>query len=372
MSKIKIAYLIYQTDAQANGGVTSIIEIIKNIDRSVFDVTVITNRKSDLIESLGSADSLKLLNWPSSGLLGRLLGLLRFTVQLLSIFRDSGIQILHVNDIYSLQLSFLATTLSRRRLVFNIRDVFVAEKKYGKAWYLVNFCDSVFVLSRDMSTTLQKRLPLVAGKKEKLKFESFYSIVNLDLFRPEPDHRPHEKTLLYAATFNEKKNQLKFIQICAKGLIDRGYRILFAGDFENEYGQNCIKAVEELGFDESVEFIGFKSDMHNWYTKATLTIVPTRREGLARCMIESLTCGTPVVSFNVASANEILTDGQCGKVIRQGDYESFQNAIFELTDDDGLYAAMTQNARSLAERCFKKELVINRMEESYADLVHAH
>lgn len=368
MSKTKIAYLIYQTHAKANGGVASIIQIIKSLDKSAFEVTVITNRETDLIESLGKDVSLVLMNWPNYGILRRLTGLFQFTTRLLTVFRQSGIQILHVNDIYSLQLSFLASFLARKKMVFNIRDVFVPEKPYGKAWYLVNFCQAVFVLSNDMSNTLKKRLPLLKPRKDKLIFKPFYSIVDLSLFRPQPEKKRDDKTLLFAATFNEKKNQLEFIKKCAKGLIDRDYSIIFAGDFENDYGRNCVKAVDELGFNQSIQFIGFRPDMHNWYVKASLTIVPTRREGLARCMIESLSCGTPVVSFDVASAHEILTEGHCGIVVPQGDYESFQAAIFRLGDQEER-TVMATNARKLAESLFDKSLTISEMETSYQNLL---
>lgn len=67
--------------------------------------------------------------------------------------------------------------------------------------------------------------------------------------------------------------------------------------------------------------MGYSSHVRDWYVAADVVVVPTRKEGLARCMIESLACATPVISFDVCSAREILENNGCGLVSRQGDYE---------------------------------------------------
>jgi glycosyltransferase involved in cell wall biosynthesis len=50
-------------------------------------------------------------------------------------------------------------------------------------------------------------------------------------------------------------------------------------------------------------------------------------------MIESLACGTPVVSVEVCSAREILDTHDCGTVIPPGQYRALAAAIVSLLQD---------------------------------------
>ena len=83
-----------------------------------------------------------------------------------------------------------------------------------------------------------------------------------------------------------------------------------------------------------------------------MIVIPTRKEGLARCMIEALACGTPVVSFDVASAREILEEHQCGRVVPQGSYEDLRSEIARLAQSPSLRAEMGANGASLAKELF--------------------
>ncbi|MEM7380597.1 MAG: glycosyltransferase family 4 protein, partial [Bacteroidota bacterium] len=99
--------------------------------------------------------------------------------------------------------------------------------------------------------------------------------------------------------------------------------------------------------------------------KSLLTVVPTRREGLARCMIESLACGTPVVSFDVTSAREILEGYDCGVVIPQGRYKEMADAILRLLGDIQRYEVLSENGSKLASELFAVRQVINIYESIY-------
>jgi len=69
-------------------------------------------------------------------------------------------------------------------------------------------------------------------------------------------------------------------------------------------------------------------------------------------MIESLACGTPVVSFDVCSAREILVQYNCGRVVPQGDYAGLVRELATLARNTFLRNALgvhgSQTARELS------------------------
>ena len=174
----------------------------------------------------------------------------------------------------------------------------------------------------------------------------------------------------FIATFNDKKNQLGYLRHAVPVLSADcpAAQTFFVGDFEpktNPYAQSCAEAAAELQIEDRVRFAGFCSDVHRWYQACDVVVIPTRKEGLARCMIEALACGTPVVSFDVASAREVLEEHRCGRVVAQGDYEALCREIACLAGSATLRAEWSANGAALAPRLFSSESCL----EKYRNLI---
>jgi glycosyltransferase involved in cell wall biosynthesis len=105
----------------------------------------------------------------------------------------------------------------------------------------------------------------------------------------------------------------------------RPFRVLQSG-----YARRCLETVRRLGLEEHARFHGFSDRVTEWYQACHIVLLASRREGLARCMIESLACGTPVVSFDACSAREVLEEHDCGRVVPQGGYAGLAAAYVRL------------------------------------------
>jgi glycosyltransferase involved in cell wall biosynthesis len=71
--------------------------------------------------------------------------------------------------------------------------------------------------------------------------------------------------------------------------------------------QPMRQLVETRGLSESVIFVGAvqQSELPDWYRAADATLLSSESEGLPNVLRESLACGTPWVSTNVGSVEEI-------------------------------------------------------------------
>jgi glycosyltransferase involved in cell wall biosynthesis len=229
-----------------------------------------------------------------------------------------------------------------------------------------------------MQTELARR---TSNAKQGTQVDYIYSAVNLAEFSPVEDLTRAELrarlgidsdrfAIGYVAPFTARKAQLEFIKKAAtllKHSVPQTH-IYFLGDFapeENDYARRCQEAVRELGLAQSITFVGFTSDMADWYRAFDLLVVASRNEGLARCMIESLACGTPVVSFDVCSAREILEEHNCGVAVPQGDYQKLVQAIATLAHDNHMRRRLGAAAVAVSHELFDSRRIVARYEELY-------
>jgi glycosyltransferase involved in cell wall biosynthesis len=100
---------------------------------------------------------------------------------------------------------------------------------------------------------------------------------------------------------------------------------------------------------------------------AKLTICPSKLEGVPMAGIESLAMGKPVVAARVPGWIEMITDGQDGFLIEDGDFPGYVRAIETLLDDAALYARMSETARRGAVARFSVPECLSLWEGLFAD-----
>ena len=116
--------------------------------------------------------------------------------------------------------------------------------------------------------------------------------------------------------FTKIKKKFPMLKLKISG---KGEEKKFLEDLANKYG---VK--------ESVEFLGFKKDLSTLYKKAKLTLLTSSYEGFPNVLIESITLGTPVVSFNCpVGPSKIIKNGVNGYLVKLHDENMLEEKIIE-------------------------------------------
>lgn len=385
MNKVpkKILFIIFQSDNQSNGGVESISQIIYHLRN--WEYFLLTNRETSKNQSWKNANvNLKVNSADISGNIpGKLLSLIIQNFTTYQFIRQNKIRLVHFNDIQSIGSSGLGAKLAGAQLVFNIRDVKALHQQYGLKWKLAKyFVNYILVLSAEMKEQLVRRLHF----KSEHKVGYQYSIVDLNRFMPYDIEKklnlkknlgilPNTYNIGIIAAFMPKKQQLAFIRQAVPLIVNAIPHavIYFIGDFDkdkNKYAKDCWQAAKDIGTISHIKFIGYQPNINEWYNTLDVTVVASEREGLARCMIESLACGTPVVSFDVCSAKEILEAHQCGFVVKQGDYNAMAEAISTLHQNQDTYRKFSENGIKASRSLFDKQKIVSYYEELYNGLLN--
>jgi len=368
-----VIFAVLQTGASANGGVQSITNIMKGLQR--FRPIILTNSDTDRTEDWrrsgfevhivqeNASDGLRL---NPKGYLG---SYWRYHKSLRKLLAHSGARLVHANDPLAFQLALSAVKSSRGvRIAMNMRDTLDPGRPPPRLKYrfLFGSADHVFYLSQDMANRWTK-----VAANAKRSFTVTYSVVDLQKFTPRPFSRDGRPVVLLSGIIRPKKGQLEFLRFVAPQLAARNIETWIAGDFDpgtNTYDADCAAAAKPLG--GHVRFLGYRSDLPELFARSSVVAVASRHEGLVRAMIEAMSCGRPVVSFDVSSAREMLEHGAVnpGAVVPAGDYASMADALLRYCEDPIIAARAGEAGARRARLFFEGPQVVKRYEDAYAAL----
>jgi glycosyltransferase involved in cell wall biosynthesis len=382
-TRLPVAFVVTQSGNRANGGVESLTEVLGRLRR--VKPLVVTQLETEATRRWRDSGS-EVLVWPMKR--PRPASLLSTNLRMFRLIRSMNCRVVHCNDILALWHASFGARLAGARVVFNVRNIKPAGQRYGWRWRVARrVSDRQLVLSNEMRGALARRLGVEdgAGGARPGKIEYIYSAVDRERLSPAgAAERAALRERLgigagvfavgFVAAFEPRKAQLEFIKEAAPRLKKSlpQSRVFFIGDFApgaNDYARQCQAAARELALGESISFAGYAPEMAQWYRALDLVVVASRNEGLARCMIESLACGTPVVSFDVCSAREILDEGGCGVVVPAGDYETLVERITALAGDRDARERLGERGVAVARELFDPQEVAGRYERLYFSLI---
>lgn len=194
---------------------------------------------------------------------------------------------------------------------------------------------------------LMEKLSSLGAAPEKL--EVFRNGVDLERFRPEPKEEARgrlgltaRQIILSVGNLVELKGHDIAISAMTKLPTDTTLVIVGQGPLESE-----LKGLaDRLKVNDRVVFAGPipNTDLRWWYSAADVLVLCSSREGWANVLLESMACGTPVVSTSVGGTPEIVTNPQVGRLMLTRDSATLLKELHGLMDKFPDRAAVRQFA----------------------------
>lgn len=130
-------------------------------------------------------------------------------------------------------------------------------------------------------------------------------------------------------------------------------RLLIAGD-PDPANPASIPPQEIAGWrlQSGVELLGHVPDIATVWAKAHIAVLPSRREGLPKSLLEAAACGRPIVATDVPGCREIARPDVNALLVPVDDETALADAIAALAQDSGLRARLGAASRELVEREF--------------------
>ena len=142
---------------------------------------------------------------------------------------------------------------------------------------------------------------------------------------------------------------------------------------EYEYEASLHRLCAELGVEDRVEFLGFRSDVPALLAEADVVVhASTLGEPFGQVVIEGMAAGKPVIATDGGALPEIVLPGKTGLLVPMGDAPAMGEAISALLSDPVRARAMGEAGRLRVQERFTISHTVRKMERIYDHLLNHH
>jgi glycosyltransferase involved in cell wall biosynthesis len=147
----------------------------------------------------------------------------------------------------------------------------------------------------------------------------------------------------------------------------KGWRLQIAGTGSEESLQYLKKLCKENGVEDSVDFLGFVSNMESLYKKASVFVLSSRYEGFGLVLIEAMSQGCACVACDYKGRQReiVYPKGQGSKFNFQGSnnkFEACENGI--LCEPDNVEALAAGIQKMITDDEYRENVRANAIERS--------
>lgn len=130
--------------------------------------------------------------------------------------------------------------------------------------------------------------------------------------------------------------------------------------------------VEEYNCRNGIVNIGFTSEIEKYLAITDLFFFPSKKEGLPVCVLESLSMGVPVLSFDERGICDLITNFENGILVSSNgkdvDIAAFGKIIADLIQDQGIVKRMSE--KSLSNRSYySRSVFVEKQMEFYSAII---
>jgi len=246
----------------------------------------------------------------------------------------------------------------------NNRKQFIISRHKGLLWPLLGE-----IRTHQLIHSVQGLDKLVVlTHEDKLQWESKHSNV-VQIPNPNPLHNTHISML------NEKR-----VITLGKLDVQKGYDMLVDAwelvalkhpDWKldiygiGEWEQMLTNRIVELKLEKTLNLRGLTDDVASEYIKSSIYVMSSRYEGLPMVLIEAMSCGLPIISFDCEHGpREIIQDGINGYLVPVNNIKQLAEKIIFLIEHELIRKKMGKQATISALR-FSKEPIMKRWIELF-------
>jgi glycosyltransferase involved in cell wall biosynthesis len=119
----------------------------------------------------------------------------------------------------------------------------------------------------------------------------------------------------------------------------------------------------------NLQLLGQVEDIRTVWARAHVAILPSRREGLPKSLLEAAACGRPLIATDVPGCREIARDGVNALLIPTDDAGALAQAIETLLKDQSLRARFGQAGRKIVVHEYSSTRIGSEVVTLYARLM---
>jgi glycosyltransferase involved in cell wall biosynthesis len=202
--------------------------------------------------------------------------------------------------------------------------------------------------------------------------------VDTGRFQPAPERRPDpaspERDIICVARLDYAKGVDvllhawgRMMRAPAEWRADLKPRLHLVG--EGVCRMQMERIVAELAIQDSVEFLGLRTDVLDLLQRSWGFVMPSRWEGMPNALLEAMACGLPCVATRVSGSEDIITDNVNGLLVEPEQPVAMAQALRSIIEDTDLVQRLGQEGRATVVRHYQLSSVVEQCLELYRHLL---
>jgi glycosyltransferase involved in cell wall biosynthesis len=292
--------------------------------------------------------------------------------QLRNFIRDHGIDILHTHGYKTDVIGFLAARRTSCRTVSTPHgwSAGAGIKVQLYEWLdrlAFRFFDAVVPLSADLHEGLL-RLPGLASRLRLI--QNGVDLTEIDSVAegaPELHAWKSRGDMIagYIGQLIARKGLDTLLRAFSK-LDIAGKRLCIVG--EGPERLELERLAGQLGVADRVRFFGFRNDRIALMKHFDVFVLPSRLEGIPRCVLEAMASRVPVVASDIPGCRTLVKDGVTGMLFPVGDDRALATKLQALLANEPMRASLADKAYALVRGDYSAETMAEKYTGLYLEL----
>jgi glycosyltransferase involved in cell wall biosynthesis len=258
-----------------------------------------------------------------------------------------------VTSITGIGSAFLATSLAGRALQAGMGHTLARLLNRSNAHAIVQNPDDKALLER--LGVRAEAISLIAG-----------SGVDTEAIQPSPEPAGPIRIAFVGRMLEDKgvRTLVAAFEMLQQKGIEAGLVLAGEPDPENPTSISSDE-LAAWGRRPGITVAGHMSDIAGLWARSHIAVLPSRREGLPKSLLEAAAAGRPMVAADVPGCREVVVHGVTGLLARVDDPADFAAALSRLVGDRALRQRLGAAARAIAEERFSADAIGRQTVELY-------
>lgn len=138
---------------------------------------------------------------------------------------------------------------------------------------------------------------------------------------------------------------------------------------QGEWQEKLTQQIRHLHLEESVRIYPPTTEIAQAYASSAFLAMSSHYEGFPMVMIEAMSCGLPVVTFDYpCGPKDIIRDGENGFLVKEGDIEGLSQALGRMMTDEDLRICLGKTARLVLDT-YRENTIMQQWTQCFQKLL---
>lgn len=365
--RIKILFII--TGLKLGGAEILLLNLVKNINREIFDCSVLYLKGKPDIEEEFQTLQINVFNNSKYSIFNPFK-----YIDIYNKIKENNIEIIHSHLIQSNLLARIIGRLAGVKSIINSEHNTSNWKSnnfflFSFYKYTLRYVDIIHCISNSVK---EHMLKFINNGNSKIRL--IYNGIEIEKFKSKQVGAKKllslEKSFPIIGSISrfDKRKGIEYL-IKSVALLKTKYeniKLILIGDGEEK--ETLLRLVKKLEIEEQVIIIGKTFNIQKYLSVFDVFVLPSLQEGLSIAIIEAMASKIPVIASNVDGIPEVISHNDDGILISPKNETEISQAVIKLLEDEKLKDTLVNNAYEKVVSKFDIKKIVKEFESLYMEL----